>query len=90
LLSNIRGDCVAAKLRPGNVHSADGWLQPEQLLAAVGSAGAASRSGHSPACSNGWYSIRGTYWLMLSEGHLTRGRFAAMLQRIEMLALPAS
>jgi len=52
--------------------------------------GAASRSGHSPACSNGWYSIRGTYWLMLSEGHLTRGRFAAMLQRIEMLALPAS
>jgi hypothetical protein len=30
------------------------------------------------------------YWLMLAEGHLTRGRFAAMLQRIAMLPLPAS
>jgi hypothetical protein len=29
LLFNSEGDCVAAKLRPGNVHSADGW---EQLL----------------------------------------------------------
>jgi hypothetical protein len=27
LLFNNRGDCVAAKLRPGNVHSADGWKQ---------------------------------------------------------------
>jgi hypothetical protein len=27
LLFNSRGDCVAAKLRPGNVHSADGWKQ---------------------------------------------------------------
>jgi len=30
------------------------------------------------------------YWLMLAEGHLTRGRFAAMLRRITMLPLPAS
>jgi hypothetical protein len=30
------------------------------------------------------------YWLMLAEGHLTRGRFAAMLQGIAMLPLPAS
>ncbi len=29
LLFNSEGDCVAAQLRPGNVHSADGW---EQLL----------------------------------------------------------
>jgi hypothetical protein len=29
LLFNDQGDCVAAKLRPGNVHSADGW---EKLL----------------------------------------------------------
>jgi Transposase DDE domain group 1 len=29
LLFNEQGDCVAAKLRPGNVHSADGW---EDLL----------------------------------------------------------
>jgi Transposase DDE domain group 1 len=32
LLFNRDGDCLAAKLRPGNVHSADGWeelLQPE-------------------------------------------------------------
>src|SRR5712692_5570829 len=29
LLFNREGDCLAAKLRPGNVHSADGW---EQLL----------------------------------------------------------
>ena len=29
LLFNSAGDCVAARLRPGNVHSADGW---EQLL----------------------------------------------------------
>jgi len=26
---------------------------------------------------------------MLAEGHLTRGRFAAMLRRIAMLPLPA-
>ena len=25
LLFNAEGDCLAAKLRPGNVHSADGW-----------------------------------------------------------------
>jgi hypothetical protein len=29
LLFNRDGDCLAAKLRPGNVHSADGW---EELL----------------------------------------------------------
>jgi hypothetical protein len=29
LLFNAEGDCLAAKLRPGNVHSADGW---EELL----------------------------------------------------------
>ena len=32
LLFNREGDCLAAKLRPGNVHSADGWeelLRPE-------------------------------------------------------------
>ena len=29
LLSNREGDCLAAKLRPGNVHSAEGW---EELL----------------------------------------------------------
>jgi hypothetical protein len=27
LLFNDGGDCVAAKLRPGNAHSADGWKQ---------------------------------------------------------------
>jgi hypothetical protein len=25
LLFNREGDCLAAKLRPGNVHSAEGW-----------------------------------------------------------------
>ena len=29
LLFNSQGDCLAAKLRPGNVHSADDW---EELL----------------------------------------------------------
>jgi hypothetical protein len=29
LLFNHEGDCLAAKLRPGNVHSAEGW---EELL----------------------------------------------------------
>ena len=29
LLFNLAGDCLAAKLRPGNVHSAEGW---EELL----------------------------------------------------------
>jgi hypothetical protein len=29
LLFNRDGDCLAAKLRPGNVHSAEGW---EELL----------------------------------------------------------
>jgi hypothetical protein len=29
LVFNSEGDCVAARLRPGNVHSADDW---EQLL----------------------------------------------------------
>ncbi len=28
-LFNTQGDCLAAKLRPGNVHSAEGW---EELL----------------------------------------------------------
>ena len=31
LLFNRQGDCLAAKLRPGNVHSADEWV-----LAAAG------------------------------------------------------
>jgi hypothetical protein len=30
------------------------------------------------------------YWLMLAEGHLTRGRFAAMLRRIALFPLPAN
>jgi hypothetical protein len=30
------------------------------------------------------------YWLLLAEGHLTRGRFAAMLRRITLLPFPAS
>jgi len=30
------------------------------------------------------------YWLMLAEGHLTRTRFAAMLQRIALLPLSAN
>jgi hypothetical protein len=29
VISNSEGDCIAAKLRPGNVHSAKGW---EELL----------------------------------------------------------
>ena len=35
LLFSREGDCLAAKLRPGNVHSADGWeemLLPEVAL----------------------------------------------------------
>ncbi len=28
LLFNREGDCLAAKLRPGNVHSAEGWDKP--------------------------------------------------------------
>jgi hypothetical protein len=27
LLFNGKGDCLAAKLRPGNGHSADGWKE---------------------------------------------------------------
>jgi hypothetical protein len=30
------------------------------------------------------------YWLLLAEGHLTRGRFATMLRRIALLPLPAN
>jgi hypothetical protein len=30
------------------------------------------------------------YWLMLAEGHLTRGRFAATMRRIALLPLPAN
>jgi hypothetical protein len=30
------------------------------------------------------------YWLLLAEGHLTRGRFASMMRRITILPLPAS
>jgi hypothetical protein len=30
------------------------------------------------------------YWLMLAEGHLTRGRSTAMLRRIALLPLPAN
>ena len=36
-LFNREGDCLAAKLRPGNVHSADGW---EELLLPEGPEGA--------------------------------------------------
>jgi len=32
LLFNRAGDCLAAKLRPGNVHSAEGW---EELLLGI-------------------------------------------------------
>ena len=28
LLFNSEGGCLAAKLRPGNVHSAEGWEEP--------------------------------------------------------------
>src|ERR1700730_711231 len=43
LLFNREGDCVAAKLRPGNVHSADGW---EELLRpkSIGSRGWTKRA----------------------------------------------
>ena len=37
LLFNREGDCLAAKLRPGNVHSADGW---EDMLLPEGPEGA--------------------------------------------------
>ena len=30
------------------------------------------------------------YWLMLTEGHLTRTRFSAMLHRIALLPIPAN
>ncbi len=42
LLFNDKGDCLAAKLRPGNVHSADGWeelLLPRDRPAAGGGQG---------------------------------------------------
>jgi hypothetical protein len=38
----------------------------------------------------GWQVLTRYYWLMLAEGHLTRGRFAAMLRQIAMLPLPAN
>ena len=31
-----------------------------------------------------------SYWLMLTEGHLTRVRFSATLRRIALLPLPAN
>jgi hypothetical protein len=70
LMFNSEDDCVAARLRPGNVHSAEGC---EELLL--------------PEIE--WQQQRGKevwfradrlvkyaryYWLMLTEGHLTRGR----------------
>ena len=42
LLFNREGDCLAAKLRPGNVHSADDW---EELLAAGDRAAAEAGQG---------------------------------------------
>ncbi len=33
--------------------------------------------------------LRGNYWLMLAESHLTRRLFGAMVGRIESLPLPA-
>jgi hypothetical protein len=35
LLFNREGDCLAAKLRPGNVHSADGWEELPEVYEAL-------------------------------------------------------
>ena len=42
LLFNGQGDCLAAKLRPGNVHSAEGW---EEVLIAGDRAAAGDGEG---------------------------------------------
>ena len=46
LLFNQHGDCLAAKLRPGNVHNAKDWN--ELLLPEIERQQAAGKAGHLP------------------------------------------
>ena len=50
LLFNREGDCLAAKLRPGNVHSAEDW---EELLPAGDRAAAEAGQGSGVSCRRG-------------------------------------
>jgi hypothetical protein len=51
LLFNREGDCQAAKLRPGNVHSADDW---EELLLGLYQSGHAAQVLWSPPVAQGY------------------------------------
>jgi hypothetical protein len=91
-LFNSRGDCLAAKLRPGNVHSADGWNLWRRLALPAGISDWSLTSLQQRLVKTGGRLVKHAryYWLMLAEGHLTRVRFSAMLRRIALLPLPAN
>jgi hypothetical protein len=103
LLFNREGDCLAAKLRPGNIHSADGWeelLLPEidrQQAEGKEVAFRADAGRHLVADQlaaavgenrRTTHQTRAYYWLLLAESHLTRQLFAAMLRKITMPPAP--
>jgi hypothetical protein len=85
-LFNDHGDCLAAKLRPGNIASADDW---DDLLLPEIERRQAARKRVAFRADGRLVRHARYYWLFLAESHLTRGLFEAMLQRIWALPVPA-
>ncbi len=100
LLFNREGDCLAVKLRPGNVHSAEDWdrvLLPEierqqkqgkDVVVRADAAFAKPELYEALEARGVRYAIR-IHWLLLAEGHLTRTLFGAILRRLVALPGPA-
>ncbi len=93
LLFNRDGDCLAGKLRPGNVHSADGWNLGNlwrRLALPTKIANWSLTSLQQRLVKTGGRLVKHTRyrWLLLAESHLTRRLFVSTLRRIEALPLP--
>jgi hypothetical protein len=98
LLFNREGDCLIAKLRPDNVHSAEGWaelLLPEierqqqqgkDVVFRADAAFAKPELYEALEERDVKYAIR---WLLLAESHRTRRLFAGTLRRIALLPSPS-
>jgi Transposase DDE domain group 1 len=88
LLFNREGDCLTAKLRPGNVHSAEDWdqvLLPEVARQQKQDKDVVVRADAAFAIvKHARY-----FWLLLAEGYLTRPLFGAILRRLEAVPGPA-
>ena len=96
LLFNREGDCLAAKLRPGNEHRL--WLSViayklgnlwRRLVLPRKIEKWSLTSLQQRLVKTGGRLIKHAryYWLMLAESHLTRRLFASMVRRIRALAV---